>query len=222
MRIYATVATAGMLSFAALSCADAPTQPQSDAIASKQAPSMQRGRGGHGRADVLTNVPVTMPAKFASGAMGVFRGTFTATRVDVITNSATGERQLQVFGTLTGAATSQDGSQVISVPATAVSGILSREETKGHKSNFRPTQASCDILFLDLGPIHLDLLGLVLDVSQIIIDLNAVTGGGNLLGNLLCGLLGLLDIPGLLGAISNLLDLINQILGSVGGGAPVA
>jgi hypothetical protein len=50
-----------------------------------------------------------------------------------------------------------------------------------------------------------------------------VTGGGNLLGNLLCGLLGLLDIPGLLGAISNLLDLINTILSNVGGGdAPLA
>lgn len=222
MRIYATIATAAMLSLAALSCADAPTQPQPSAISPDQAPSMKRGRGGHGRADALSSVPVTMPAKFASGAEGVFRGTFTATHVDVITNSATGERQLQVFGTLTGTATSQDGGQVINVPATAVSGFLSREESKGKKSVFQPTQASCDILFLDLGPIHLDLLGLVLDVSQIIIDLNGVTGGGNLLGNLLCALLGILDIPGLLGAVSNLLDLINQILGSVGGGAPVA
>ena len=222
MRMYATVAIAATLSLAALSCADAPTQPQPERVAPNQAPSTQRGRGGHGRADALTNVAVTMPAKLvASGVEGVFRGTFTATRVDVITNSVTGKRELQVFGTLTGAATV--GSQVINVPATAVSGILSREEGHGNKSNFRPTQASCDILFLDLGPIHLDLLGLVLDVSQIIIDLDAVTGGGNLLGNLLCGLLGLLDIPGLLGAISNLLDLINQILGGIGGaGAPLA
>jgi hypothetical protein len=43
------------------------------------------------------------------------------------------------------------------------------------------TQAVCDILFLDLGPISLDLLGLTVDLSQIILDINAVPGPGNLL-----------------------------------------
>ena len=54
---------------------------------------------------------------------------------------------------------------------------------------------SCQILNLSLAPIHLDLLGLVLDTSQIDVRLIAVPGPGNLLGNLLCAVAGLLDPP---------------------------
>ncbi len=70
-------------------------------------------------------------------------------------------------------------------------------------------QGSCDILFLDLGPINLDLLGLVLNVSQIVIDLDAQTGPGNLLGNLLCAVAGLLDPSS---ALADFLDeLLNRL-----------
>lgn len=55
------------------------------------------------------------------------------------------------------------------------------------------TSGVCDILFLDVGPIFLDLLGLQVDLSEIVLDVNAVSGPGNLLGNLLCGLVGILD-----------------------------
>jgi hypothetical protein len=51
----------------------------------------------------------------------------------------------------------------------------------------------CDILFLDLGPIFLDILGLTVDLSQIILDVDAVPGEGNLLGNLLCAIVNLLN-----------------------------
>jgi hypothetical protein len=51
----------------------------------------------------------------------------------------------------------------------------------------------CDILFLDLGPIFLDILGLTIDLSQIILDIDAVPGQGNLLGNLLCAIVNLLN-----------------------------
>lgn len=75
---------------------------------------------------------------------------------------------------------------------------------------------SCRILFLDLGPIFLDLLGLQVDLSQVELDVRAVPGAGNLLGNLLCAVAGLLDGPGLGGgignAIDNLLDRVNDIL----------
>jgi hypothetical protein len=47
---------------------------------------------------------------------------------------------------------------------------------------------SCTILTLDLGPLHLDLLGLVVDLSAIHLKITGQTGPGNLLGNLLCGL----------------------------------
>jgi len=54
----------------------------------------------------------------------------------------------------------------------------------------------CDILHLMLGPIHLDLLGLVVDTSQICVSVTAVPGPGNLLGNLLCSLSDLLNNRG--------------------------
>jgi hypothetical protein len=78
-------------------------------------------------------------------------------------------------------------------------------------------QAVCDILFLDLGPISLDLLGLTIDLSRITLDINAVPGAGNLLGNLLCAVAGLLDggllTGGLLGLLDRLLMQIGNLLG---------
>jgi hypothetical protein len=60
-----------------------------------------------------------------------------------------------------------------------------------------PEGASCPILNLSLGPIHVDLLGLVVDTSRICLDITAVPRQGALLGNLLCAIAGLLDPDGL-------------------------
>ena len=69
---------------------------------------------------------------------------------------------------------------------------------------------TCEILHLDLGPLSLDLLGLQVDLSRIVLDITAQAGAGNLLGNLLCAVAGLLDNPG------GLAKLLNQILGVLG------
>jgi hypothetical protein len=71
------------------------------------------------------------------------------------------------------------------------------------------TQATCQILHLDLGPLSLDLLGLQVNLSRVILDITAQSGAGNLLGNLLCAVAGLLDNP------SGLARLLNQILGAL-------
>jgi hypothetical protein len=71
---------------------------------------------------------------------------------------------------------------------------------------------SCSILDLVLGPLHLDLLGLVVDLNQVILSITAVPGNNNLLGNLLCAITGLLDVPGSLAIISNLLNAVLDIL----------
>lgn len=68
---------------------------------------------------------------------------------------------------------------------------------------------ACDILHLTLGPLHLDLLGLVIDLNQVVLNITAVPGPGNLLGNLLCSVAGLLDGPGLNGLVTRL----NHLLG---------
>jgi hypothetical protein len=51
----------------------------------------------------------------------------------------------------------------------------------------------CPILDLRLGPLNLDLLGLVVRTNRIHLEIVAQPGPGNLLGNLLCSLAGLLD-----------------------------
>jgi hypothetical protein len=56
-----------------------------------------------------------------------------------------------------------------------------------------PTPNACQILNLVLQPIDLNLLGLRVRTSQIQVLIEGVRGPGNLLGNLLCGITGILD-----------------------------
>src|SRR4029078_3566883 len=49
-------------------------------------------------------------------------------------------------------------------------------------------QAACQVLNLNIQPIHLDLLGLVVDLDAVHLAINAAQGPGNLLGHLLCSL----------------------------------
>jgi hypothetical protein len=76
--------------------------------------------------------------------------------------------------------------------------------------------AGCDVLNLVLGPLDLNLLGLQVDLSQVVLDIVAQPGAGNLLGNLLCAVAGLLD-PGsaLGGLLDNLLGALNGLLTGV-------
>jgi hypothetical protein len=53
-------------------------------------------------------------------------------------------------------------------------------------------QATCPILNLELGPVHLNLLGLNVDTSAVCLDITAIEGAG-LLGDLLCAVANLLN-----------------------------
>ena len=75
-----------------------------------------------------------------------------------------------------------------------------------------PPGNACAILSLDLGPINLNLLGLVVRTNQIQLRIDAVQGAGNLLGNLLCGITGNLK-PGLANTpLGQLAEILNAIL----------
>ena len=78
------------------------------------------------------------------------------------------------------------------------------------------TAASCDILNLVLGPLDLNILGLEIHLNQVVLDIIATTGAGNLLGNLLCAVADLLDGGGPLGQIAGLLNQILAILNGLG------
>lgn len=68
---------------------------------------------------------------------------------------------------------------------------------------------SCQILNLVLGPINLNLLGLVVTTNQINLNITAQSGPGNLVGNLLCAVSNLLNNGG---PVSGLVGLLNNIL----------
>ena len=103
------------------------------------------------------------------------------------------------------------------------------------KSSAGSAQAAavCPILHLVLGPVNLNLLGLhvtlgggALANQPIVLDITAVSGPGNLLGNLLCGVSNLLNGTGILNGIgttsltpgltAGLLNLVNTLLSNPG------
>jgi hypothetical protein len=81
-------------------------------------------------------------------------------------------------------------------------------------SNSAVPVISCSVLHLVLGPLDLDLLGLVVHLDKVVLDITAVPAGG-LLGQLLCSVAHLLD-GGLSGLLGQLAALLNQILGQLG------
>jgi hypothetical protein len=100
---------------------------------------------------------------------------------------------------------------VVSIPVQSVS---SAAPTSGLTAAALPAGA-CQILNLVLGPLHLDLLGLVVDLNRVVLNIVAQSGAGNLLGNLLCAIAGLLDgsaVGSQLGQIATLLNSILAIL----------
>jgi hypothetical protein len=94
--------------------------------------------------------------------------------------------------------------------APGMSGLVS-----GLRQQPEPTPGACDILTLALGPLDLDILGLRVALDEVNLLIEAIPGAGNLLGNLLCGIAGLLDGglgSGIGGLLQNLLDAIADLL----------
>ena len=132
---------------------------------------------------------VTVPVTGTTAKGGKFTGTFNIKQFSVVNN------QIVATGTLTGTITNGIGN-VIGTVLRTISMLVTFHG------------ASCDILHLELGPLDLDLLGLVVHLDKIVLDIDADPAGG-LLGSLLCAVANLLNTGGLLSDIANLL---NQIL----------
>jgi len=132
----------------------------------------------------------------AAGEAGTFTGTFTPQRF------AEEGDALTATGLVSGELVDSRGTSLgtASAPATtAVTQLL--------------PGPSCEVLDLSLAPLDLDLLGLVVHLDNVHLNITAVPGAGNLLGNLLCAVVGLLD-P--LGPLSQIAALLNQILALLG------
>jgi hypothetical protein len=149
----------------------------------------------------LTQV-VPVAGKSKSGKQ--FNGRYA---IDRFTTSA---GRLVAVGTLKGRL---DGRRVtkrgVRMPAALASGASSAAV----QPPVPPIPGACEILNLRLGPINLNLLGLVVRTNRIQVRIDAVPGPGNLLGNLLCAITGLLD-PQATGA-NQLAPALNAILALV-------
>ncbi|WIN00231.1 hypothetical protein ACTOB_003925 [Actinoplanes oblitus] len=141
--------------------------------------------------------PVTALATPITGTAadgGSFTGDFTPARF------ATQNGKLVATGVLAGTVTDASGatvgtvSRTVSLPVTVAA-------------------ATCQVLNLVLGPLHLDLLGLVIDLNQVHLLITAVQAPGNLLGNLLCAITHLLDGTPTAGGLAALLNAVLALLG---------
>jgi len=143
---------------------------------------------------------------------GTFAGTFTPQKFSVANGV------LEATGLLKGTMTDANGTRLGTVSQTVTMPVNTGATTSGAKASAANQQAAlaCNVLDLVLGPLNLNLLGLVVTLNQVHLNITAVPGAGNLLGNLLCAVAGLLNgggaLSGLLGQIATLL---NQILAAL-------
>jgi hypothetical protein len=91
-------------------------------------------------------------------------------------------RQIMAQGNVIATATS-----ATTAPAVVRKAFIAAVKTK--RGTFSSAQRICDVLTLNLGPLHLEILGLVIDLSRVVLTIKADSNGG-LLGSLFCGLAG--------------------------------
>ena len=169
--------------------------------------------------------------------VGTFAGEITDAAVTAV-DGPDGKKQLQLTGRLSGTGTVDGQARPLSQPV-AVTGFLVPEGTPlpaalpaGAAAGAvvpivaplapaaqatPPSGASCQVLLLQIpGGLTLNLLGLEVLLAALRLDILAVRGAGNLLGNLLCAVVNLLNginLAGLLGGLGN----VAQLLGSLSG-----
>jgi len=143
-----------------------------------------------------TTAPVTGTLADATGAM---IGTLD------VQNIVEQDGTLQAVGTFTGTVTDASGNSTQGTQQLAIPVDLAQ------------SAGSCQILDLVLGPLDLDLLGLQVHLDTVHLNITAQSGPGELVGNLLCAIAGLLDgglpLNTVLGQIAALLNQLLAILG---------
>ena len=130
---------------------------------------------------------------------GTMAGTFNINKF-AVQNNAEGKPEVVAIGNLIATLTPAAGQATTVVMNNVAAPLVAT--------------GTCPILSLTLAPLHLDLLGLVIDIpTPINLNIVAQSGPGNLLGNLLCAVTNLLNGGGTLSQIANAL---NQILAALG------
>ncbi|WP_213011737.1 hypothetical protein, partial [Paractinoplanes toevensis] len=119
----------------------------------------------------------------ATGAVGTVTGSFTPSEFAVQDDT------IVATGVLHSVLTNADGTTAGETDTPVTLPLQLPTGSSGDVS----TLAACNILHLVLGPLDLNLLGLHVHLNTVVLDITAISGPGNLLGNLLCAVAGLLD-----------------------------
>ena len=134
---------------------------------------------------------------------GTFKGTFTPTSFSVVNGV------LEATGPLKGTLTDANGTSLGNVSQTATLPV----QTTATSTAAAPAVAACNVLNLVLGPLNLDLLGLVVTLNEVHLNITAVPG--SLLGDLLCDVANLLNGGGVGGLLTEISALLNEILAAL-------
>ena len=154
----------------------------------------------------LSNVPVSGKARNGKAFSGHMN----------ITHFVTKNGKTYADGTLTGRLGNRSVKATeVSIPA-KVPAATASSMMRSHAAT-ASAAAACPVLHLVLGPLNLNLLGLNVSLNQVVLDITAQSGPGNLLGNLVCSVANLLNNQSILGQeLTGLLNVVNGILGSPG------
>jgi hypothetical protein len=167
------------------------------ALVAPIAASAKVARATTTQATSLTRIPVTGTAHNGKA----FAGHMT------VTQFVTRHGQTFALGQLTGRLGHRRiGARQVAVPVT----VPGATPTAGVTPS---AVVACPVLHLVLGPLNLNLLGLTVSLNQVVLDITAVPGAGNLLGNLLCSVANLLNTQSILGQeLTGLLNIVQQLL----------
>ena len=196
-------------------CAVATAVPLSSAAPSRTATSSTQS------AAATTTAAATPAGSYTSRVVGTFgragtvRGQFVPLRSFVRSGEAFVQGNLTATlrrgnGALVGRVTRHD----VTLPVRAAGGHLAGAAAAS--TTAAAAAATCPILHLVLGPLDLNLLGLMVHLDRVVLDITAQSGPGNLLGNLLCAVAGLLDNTNqTLLNLLRLASLLNRIIGQI-------
>jgi hypothetical protein len=152
---------------------------------------------------LVSAIPVTGTFVDATGGAGTFNGTLDIERF------ASRERALVALGTISGTLTDSTGASrsvtdhAVTLPVTdiAVMGAAAATQAEGPITTQQVGQ-ECELVHLEFGGITLNVLGLRISLSPIVLDV----GLGGILGGILCGLLGALGGGAPAAAQANILN----------------
>ena len=146
------------------------------AIVAVVAPSAQAKTGGSYTAPYDSSTAVPAPATTATSTVpnALANGSITITSFKKVGGV------INAVGTFTGTIAGVNGGEQFTTGFTApVTNVDGHSLAGTAASALAAADPTCQILNLTLGPLHLDLLGLVVDLNQVHLTINAQSGSGD-------------------------------------------